>query len=205
MQCFKWKASASHFLLTESSCLGRILTNYKFQDNNCWADRRRHDSHRRHRWGDRCLYWYRNRRLPVVASGHTFWDVTPGDYTLSMVEPRFEGGRGGAGTFDLENLRAMLILRHKQASGQGALETRYTPLYGWTDIDLKGVAAPICLEDPYPLPSSQDPVFPGVLVLKLDPEWKLASRVCTVRRHLSLSSVRLRICVMERCGSTVAA
>ncbi len=60
------------FLLTESSCLGRIVTNYEFQDNNCLADRRRDDSHRRHRYGDRCLHWHRNHQLPVVAEGAYF-------------------------------------------------------------------------------------------------------------------------------------
>ena len=110
--------------------------------------------------------------------GHTFWDVTPGDYTLSMVAT--QGSKVGGAVQGRLTLKPTGDADTSPQTGQrakGPLETRYTPLYGWTDIDLKGVAAPICLEDPYPLPSSQDPVFPGVLVLKLDPEWKLASRV----------------------------
>ena len=42
------------------------------------------------------------------------------------------------------------------------------PLYGWTDMDLGAVGAPLC-DDVTP-PSSRDPVHTGVLVLKLDLE-----------------------------------
>jgi hypothetical protein len=45
-----------------------------------------------------------------------------------------------------------------------------TPLYGWTDADLAGVGAPLCTDGPEPKPSSQDPVFPGILVAHLPPQ-----------------------------------
>lgn len=85
------------------------------------------------------------------------------------------------------------------------VDTRYTPLYGWTDIDLKGVAAPICPEGPEPLPSSQDPVFPGVLVLKLDPRWKFESRV-TYRKDAPIlvigtgTNLRDGTMILDGCG-----
>lgn len=41
-------------------------------------------------------------------------------------------------------------------------DPNFLPLYGWTDADLHAVGA--ALEDE-PLPSSTDPVFPGVVVL----------------------------------------
>ena len=42
----------------------------------------------------------------------------------------------------------------------------HVPLYGWTDLDLPSVAAPVMLDDTLiPLPNSRDPVRPGVLVL----------------------------------------
>jgi hypothetical protein len=110
--------------------------------------------------------------------GHTSWDLAPGDYALSMVATQ--------GSMVGETVRGRLTLKPTSdadtspRTGQrakGPPDTRFIPLYGWTDIDLNGVAAPICPEGPEPPPSSHDPVFPGVLVLKLDPSWKLASRV----------------------------
>lgn len=39
-----------------------------------------------------------------------------------------------------------------------------TPLYGWLDAELDRVGAPICATTPHPAPTSDDPVYPGVLV-----------------------------------------
>jgi len=53
--------------------------------------------------------------------------------------------------------------------------TRNTPLRGRTDIDLHRVGAPLC--DGHPQPSSRDAIQTGVLVLKLDPDMQLETRV----------------------------
>jgi hypothetical protein len=111
---------------------------------------------------------------------HTSWDLAPGDYALSMVAT--QGSMVGGvvrGRLTLKPTSDADISPRTGQRSKGFLDTRNTPLYGWTDIDLNGVAAPICpqSETLAPPPSSQDPVFPGVLVLKLDPSWKLASRV----------------------------
>ena len=38
------------------------------------------------------------------------------------------------------------------------------PLYGWSDVKFELVGAPICATAPHPPASSDDPVYPGVLV-----------------------------------------
>jgi hypothetical protein len=116
-----------------------------------------------------CRWWQQN---------HTSWDLTPGDYSLSMVATQGSMvGKAVRGRLTLKPTSDSDISPRTGQRSKRLLDTRYAPLYGWTDIDLNGVAAPICPEGPEPLPSSDDPIFPGVLVLKLDPNWKLASRV----------------------------
>jgi len=106
------------------------------------------------------------------------WDLAPGDYQLSMVATH--GSRRSSTAQGRLTLRPTSNSDRSPRTGQsveGPPDIRSAPLYGWTDVDLKEVAAPICPEGSAPPASSRDPVFTGVLVLKLEPEVKLESRV----------------------------
>ena len=115
-------------------------------------------------------FWWSRRAEPG-------WNLSAGDYELSLHATR--GSRRG------RTVQGPLVLvptsqaDRSPRTGQIARDhdIRYTPLYGWLEADLREVGAPLCPDGPAPPPASRDPVFPGVLVLAVDPEWKLETRV----------------------------
>jgi hypothetical protein len=108
-----------------------------------------------------CLWWQKR---------NASWSLTPGEYRLSMTATR--GSQRGHSTQGPLTLRIT-----PPRAGQHPDESRYAPLYGWTDADLTNVGAPLCADGPAPAPSPRDSVFTGVLVLKLPPESVLDARV----------------------------
>lgn len=105
------------------------------------------------------------------------WDLLrPGDYTLSMIATSgSRTGRSTRGPLTLVATRGSDSSPRTGARVGGPPPIHVTPLRGWTDADLRGVGAPLC--DEATPPSSRDPVFTGVLVLKMGPDWKLETRV----------------------------
>ena len=114
----------------------------------------------------------------VWSQGLPPWELGPGDYHLSLIAHR--GSRAGAEVDGRLALRPTSDADTSPRNGQraaGPPDIRNAPLYGWTDISLAGVGVPICEDGPAPPAWSQDPVFPGVLALKLDPDMSLEARV----------------------------
>jgi hypothetical protein len=104
------------------------------------------------------------------------WDLRPGDYTLSMRAT--SGSRTGRSTSGPLTLVATSAADTSPRTGARVAEPpplHLTPLRGWIDTDLRAVGAPLC--DEATPPTSRDPVFTGVLVLKTEPDWKLETRV----------------------------
>jgi hypothetical protein len=103
------------------------------------------------------------------------WPIGPGEYVLRIAAR--EGTRRGSVTGGHVTLVATSSSDRSPRTGEkvpsNRSDPRHIPVYGWTDVDLHRVGAPLCDEGPAPLPGSRDPVFPGVLVLTLDPAWAL--------------------------------
>ena len=101
------------------------------------------------------------KRLPVTCmptSGHLYPNVTlsdrAGQYRLTLVEVvNGTEARSAQGTLTLRG----------QPSGLDSLGNSATPLYGFTDVNLRAVGA-YRVGDP----ASEDPQAPGVLVLESD-------------------------------------
>jgi hypothetical protein len=105
------------------------------------------------------------------------WRLSAGAYELSFVATR--GSRQG------KTLHGRLLLAptaktdRSPRTGEIAKDPdiRHVPLYGWLDANLLEVGAPLCPGGLAPPPASRDPVFPGVIVLAIDPAWNLGDRV----------------------------
>jgi hypothetical protein len=65
---------------------------------------------------------------------------------------------------NVELVKARSDDRSPQTGERADLPLWLTPLYGWTDGDLKVVGAPVSSGPHEPSPSSRDPIHPGILV-----------------------------------------
>jgi hypothetical protein len=104
------------------------------------------------------------------------WDLRPGDYTLSMAATSgSQTGRSTRGPLTLVATSATDTSPRTGARVAASPPIHWTPLRGWIDADLRAVGAPLC--DEATPPSSRDPVFAGVLVLRSEPLGNLEPRV----------------------------
>ena len=94
-------------------------------------------------------------------------DLAAGDYSvqLSATEGSHEGGVVD-GTITLVAARPT---DRSPRTGEQVKDDRRAGLrfYGWIAADLTAVGAPLCSGDPNPSPDSQDPMFPGVVVMQV--------------------------------------
>lgn len=102
-----------------------------------------------------------------VSTEQNPW-LRPGEYRLRITAT--EGPQDG------QSVEGAVVLRQTRSddrspSGQEAKDRdiRRHPLFGWTDIPLEDVGAPMSSDGPEPRPTSTDPVYPGILV---DTGWK---------------------------------
>jgi hypothetical protein len=89
-------------------------------------------------------------------------------------------------------LRPTSVSDRSQRTGELAKDKNlaWTPFYGWLDADLSQIKAPICDDAPHPSASSQDPVYPGVLVARFP--WRSSQRAPNVPMILVASVGNLR-------------
>ena len=106
------------------------------------------------------------------SSPRRSWPIAAGEYVLRIAARA--GSMQGAVTGGHVWLVPTSPEDRSPATGEvvaaNLADARYMPLYGWTDVDLHRVGAPLC-DDGTPPPTSRDPVFPGILVITLDPAW----------------------------------
>jgi hypothetical protein len=107
--------------------------------------------------------------LPGCTARHTKAEppraLTPGDYRLSLTAT--EGSRVGGVVEGVATLRLASPTDVSPRTGEPAKDSHEPLLYGWTAANLAGVGAPLCAEHPHPLPDSQDPLRPGLLVVRV--------------------------------------
>ena len=102
------------------------------------------------------------RADPPSPKGETAYQLAAGAHHFVL---RAESGkRKGSSVEGALTLRATSASDRSPKTGQLAFDRSLpsTPLYGWIDVPLQGVDAPLC--DSL-ASSAQDPVFPGVLVM----------------------------------------
>lgn len=91
-----------------------------------------------------------------------------GSYHLTLVAT--EGSRRGRSTSGTLRLSAAAATDRSPRTGTGVgNDVQRAPFYGSTDIDFAAVGAPVFrprTNGAWPSPGSEDPVFPGVLVLE---------------------------------------
>jgi len=93
--------------------------------------------------------------------------LRPGAYSLSLTAT--EGSRQGGVAEGALMLVAPRATDTSPRTGERAKDTRSgAPLfYGWTGVNLTLVGAPMCGGNHHPSPDSQDPVYPGVVVIRV--------------------------------------
>jgi len=99
-----------------------------------------------------------------AAAGRLDATLKARDYTLTIVAT--SGSRAGHQSRGVLRLVRTKPDDRSPETGETARDQSRTniPFYGWTDADLSSVGAPLCSSAPHPPPSSQDPIYPGVLV-----------------------------------------
>ena len=107
------------------------------------------------------------------SSVRGLWPLGPGEYVLQIAarEGSMAGNTAGGRLWLLATSLTDRSVRTGRIADANRSDPRYIPLYGWTEVDLGRVGAPLCSDGPAPAPTSRDPVFPGVLVLTVDPAW----------------------------------
>ena len=93
---------------------------------------------------------------------------SPGQYELTMVA--VTGSHAGKQATGYMTLRAAHPGDVSPKTGERALtDTADAPRYGWLTFDFAAVGAPVYLPDALAPPTSQDPVYPGVIVKATNP------------------------------------
>ena len=105
-------------------------------------------------------------RADTVAFRGPGDSLTAGSYTLTMVAT--QGRRAGAEASGSLILRRTTLGDTSPRTGERPVRSPHDePLVGWSDLDFRSVGAPVFPSDTLaPRPTSQDPVYPGVLVLR---------------------------------------
>jgi hypothetical protein len=91
--------------------------------------------------------------------------LAPGEYRLSLAAT--EGSRAGNAIEGVTTLRVASASDFSPCTNARAKDYEQPLLYGWTPTDFAGVGAPLCIDRPHPSANSQDPVHPGLLVIKV--------------------------------------
>jgi hypothetical protein len=98
---------------------------------------------------------------PFACHGERPW-LAAGRYRLVLAaQVGSRKGRRASGTLELRVASADDV---SPRTGELATASMPIALWGWTDLNMSRVAAPICADDIHPPPNSRDPEYPGVVV-----------------------------------------
>lgn len=108
------------------------------------------------------------RRVSTPPSSFGGETLAPGEYRIVFVATK--------GPRKRKSVEGSLILKPTSTDDASpaigerveAFDTSATPLYGWLEANLQGVAAPICFDAPHPEQESTGPISLGVLVHLID-------------------------------------
>lgn len=108
---------------------------------------------------------------PVTESRQSFEgaSITAGEYNITFVAVK--GRKSGSTASGRMWLQPTSPTDKSPRTGQSPAPNENiqgVPLYGWTDVNLSAVAAPMGSASEIINPESRDPIFPGVLVLVID-------------------------------------